>query len=371
MADTDFTPAELNSLPEGRTGRRFLVGRLLPVGLWFLANPWPGDQWPTQVFWTVCTTFSLFCWLSCFHETIHHTVCRSRKANIILGRIIGMVVLTPYTVYRESHIRHHAYLNRPGDWELWPYSDPSASRSFRMAFAWCDLLLGFITGPYIYGRTFFHKKSPIASPELRTAIHWEYLLSALFWGVTLGFVAWFNAWYGFLKIWIVPHALAGILQTGRKFTEHLGMQSFDPLMGTRTVIGENAWTRFCAQANFDIFVHGPHHRHPRLPHAELASKMHEYVRNTPEAGYPVFSTYARAVRAMLPALFRNPGVGLNAGGVLPRTAAVEKVIETFVSDICDVGHDGGIDEATDEPTIQFPVVQARGLADKGGSRFAA
>ncbi len=335
MSVTQFTPAELSALPEGRTGRRFLVARLLPVGLWFLANPWPGNQWPTHVFWTLVTTYSLFCWMSCLHETIHHTLCQGRNANVILGRILGMVVCTPYTVYRESHIRHHAYLNKPDDWELWPYSDPVASRPFRMVFAWCDLVFGFVTAPYIYGRIFFHKNSPITSSELRAAIQKEYLLSVAFWGTVLGLVAWFHIWHWFLTIWLVPHALAGILQTGRKFTEHLGMKSFDPLLGTRTVIGKNAWTRFCTQANFDIFVHGPHHRHPRLPHAELARKMQDYVQKAPETHYPVYSTYAKAVWAMLPALFFNPGVGLNAGGVLPGEKSTEPVVENFVSDICE------------------------------------
>jgi fatty acid desaturase len=334
MSVTQFTPAELSALPEGRTGWRFVVARLLPVGLWFLANPWPGNQWPTLLFWTLMTAYSLFCWTSWFHETIHHTLCRSRTANIFLGRIMGIVVFTPYTVYRESHIRHHAYLNSPGDWELWPYSDPNASRPFRMAFAWCDLLLGLLTGPYIYGRIFFCKDSPITSRELRMAIRREYLLSVVFWGATFGLVAWFNVWHGFLVVWLVPHALAGALQTGRKFTEHLGMTSFDPLMGTRTVIGDNLWTRFCTMVNFDIFVHGPHHRHPRLPHAELAGKMHHYVQGAPQTRYPVFSTYSRAVRAMLPALLFNPGVGLNAGGVLPETGSIEPVVADFVSDVC-------------------------------------
>jgi fatty acid desaturase len=337
MSVTHFTPEELEALPEGRSGRRFFVARLLPVGLWFLANPWPVDRWPVQAFWTLLTTFSLLSWTSCFHETIHQTLCRGRKANILIGRIIGMVVFIPYTVYRETHIRHHAYLNRPDDWELWPYSDPAASRPFRFFFAWCDLLLGFVTAPYMYGRIFFHKNSPVAAPEVRSAIVREYFLSVLFWGATLGLVAWFNAWHGLLVVWLIPYGLAGILQTGRKFTEHLGMQSYDPLLGTRTVIAENAWTRFCTQANFDIFIHGPHHRHPRLPHAKLAQKMHDYVQESPETRYPVFSTYARAVRAMLPALFFNPGVGLNAGGVIPQEKALAPVADDFVADVCEPG----------------------------------
>jgi|SRR5579872_2690206 len=335
MSATPFTAEELNALPEGKTGRRFLVTRLLPVGLWFLANPWPGHQWPTQLFWTLVTAYSLFCWLSCFHETAHHTLYRSLKANIIIGRILGMVMFTPYTVYRESHIRHHAYLNKPHDWELWPYCDPAASRPFRIVFAWCDLLLGFMTAPYVYGRIYFSAKSPIVSPELRIAIRNEYLLSAAFWGIIVGLVAWFNVWHGFLTIWVLPHWVAGVLQTGRKFTEHLGMKSFDPLLGTRTVIGETAWTRFCTKANFDIFIHGPHHRHPRMPHAELASKMHDYIQKSPETHYPVYATYTRAATAMLPALLTNPGVGINAGGVLP-AEAIEPVVDNFASDVCKV-----------------------------------
>jgi fatty acid desaturase len=338
MSVTCFTPEELRAIPEGRTGPEFVVARLLPVGLWFLANPWPGNHWLTQLFWTLVTTYSLFCWMSFFHETVHQTLCRSQTTNIILGRIVGMIVFTPYAVYRESHIRHHAYMNRPCDWELWPYCDPAASRPFRIAFAWCDLLLGFITAPYVYGRIFFEKNSPITSPSLRADVRREYLLSVLFWGITLGLVACFDVWHGFVFIWLVPHGLAGFLQTGRKFTEHLGMTSFDPLLGTRTVIGENAWTRFCTLVNFDIFVHGPHHRHPKLPHDELAGKMHDYIEKTPGTIYPVFSTYAKAIGDMLPALFFNPGVGLNAAGVLQDDEANDPpVVENFVSDICESG----------------------------------
>ena len=335
MSATAFTQAELAALPEGRTGRRFLAGRLFPVGMWFLAHPWPAAHWSVQLFWTVLTGYCLFCWTSCFHETVHHTLCRSQKTNIVFGRLLGMVMCTPYTAYRETHIRHHAYLNRPNDWELWPYTDPHASRLFRIVFAWCDLLLGSITAPYIYGRIFFHRNSPLTAPAQRAAVRMEYLLSLLVWGMTLGLVAWFDAWHGLVTTFLVPYALAGMLQTGRKFTEHLGMQSFDPLLGTRTVIGQNAWTRLCTEVNFDIFIHGPHHRHPRMAHRELASKMHEYEQQHPETPYPVYSTYTRAIRAMLPFLLFNPGSGLNAGGNLAEPTSDSPPAEDFVSDVCE------------------------------------
>ena len=100
-------------------------------------------------------------------------------------------MLVPYTAYRETHIRHHAYLNKPNDWELWPYSDPQAPRWFRKIFVWCDLLLGFATAPIVYGRIYFHKDSPL-KPEQRRAIRWEYFGMACFWAAILGVVAYYN-----------------------------------------------------------------------------------------------------------------------------------------------------------------------------------
>ena len=46
--------------------------------------------------------------------------------------------------------------------------------------------------------------------------------------------------------------IAGVLQTMRKLTEHLGMASYDPPLGTRAVIGQNWLTRLGSFMNFDI-----------------------------------------------------------------------------------------------------------------------
>ena len=67
------------------------------------------------------------------------------------GRVIGTMIGVPYSIYRESHIRHHAYLNKPYDWELWPYSDPKASLWFRRVFVWFDLFLGMLGAMATYG----------------------------------------------------------------------------------------------------------------------------------------------------------------------------------------------------------------------------
>ena len=289
-------------------------GALLPfVGVYCLAVEFPRATWEWQLFWTLWTAYFLFCWTSLFHETVHQTLPRPVWYNVLLGRIIGTLIFLPYNVYRESHIRHHAYLNRPNDWELWPYSDPNRSVAFRRVFAWVDLFCGCVTAPYVYGRTYFHPNSPIKQPEVLRAIRREYWIIVLFWASITALITWTDTWMGFFRSWVAPYVLAGMLQVGRKFTEHLGMASFDPLLGTRTVISQNLLTRFASYLNFEIFIHGPHHRYPRVNHQQLRSRMNEHLQKEPALGIPCYSSYLSAVAAMLPTLFVNPGVGLNAG----------------------------------------------------------
>ena len=83
--------------------------------------------------------------------------------------------------------------------------------------------------------------------------------------------------------------------------------------------------------NFDIFVHGPHHRHPKVAHNQLHAKMREYKETTQEE-FPIFATYRKAAAAMLPFLFRNPGVGMNAGAAHP-DAEKQQDVQNFVADV--------------------------------------
>lgn len=339
MSVTAFTEEELEALERKWTLPRFVFFPAGLIGLWCIAHPWPVDHWAVVVAWQFYTAYILFCWTSCFHETAHQTLTGSPWVSIWLGRALGCVMGTPYTAYRESHIRHHAYLNKPSDWELWPYSDPNASLAFRRIFVWIDLLFGALTAPYIYGRIFFHRDSPIKSPQLRRQIMFEYAAAAIFWAIVLGTVAWFGAWVEFLKVWVVPHLLAGMYQNGRKFTEHLGMSSYDPLLGTRTVMGGNLITRACTYMNFDIFIHGPHHRHPRIAHNQLETKMQEYLAGNPDRNFPIFTSYWQAIRQMVPWMFRNPGVGVNVGAPYPDGSRERQVLNFQADTTRDVAED--------------------------------
>lgn len=310
---------------------RFAFG---PVGAVAIAGLWTG--WPTAhpamvCTWVLLASYAMFCWTSCFHEAVHHTLGGSKTFSILVGRFIGTMIFVPFHVYRDSHIRHHAYLNKAADWELWPYSDPNASLWFRRIFCWLEIPFGFFTSPYVYSRLYFHPDSQMKDPVVRRAVRNEYIAIVLVWSSIFAAVTWFQVWPQFLLAWVLPHWVASVYQTFRKYSEHLGMSSYDPLLGTRTVIGDSLITRLCTYLNFDIFVHGPHHRHPRFRHDALCERMKEYQETHKELQYPVFKSYRAALIDLAPAILFNPGVGVNAGAPQP---AAEKN-----HDISDFGED--------------------------------
>jgi len=63
--------------------------------------------------------------------------------------------------------------------------------------------------------------------------------------------------------------------------------------------------------------------------------MREYAEAEPELRYPMFHTCREATWDMLPFLFKNPGVGMNAGAAPPgedKTNAANFVVEEVLAD---------------------------------------
>jgi len=293
---------------------RFLLFPILAVALYppFVMG-WGGDGWFVRSVWVIFLTFCWFCLGGSFHESVHQTLFKHSFLNVIFGRFLGILILIPYSVYRETHRRHHVALNTVGDYELWPYSDPRASLTFRRAFVWIDLVGGVFTAPYIYGRIYF-LRDPRLSPEVRRTIFLEYVSILVAWlafGIVL--VAWTSQigfdWRQFDPVWLLPLILSPMVNTGRKFVEHLGLVSVDPIRGTRTVVASNPLTRITSYFNFDIAVHGAHHRSPKTRHNELTSRMLAYQQEHPELAILLFGSYLAAIVDMAPCLWRCPSTG--------------------------------------------------------------
>jgi fatty acid desaturase len=294
---------------------RFLLFPALAIVLYvpFVAG-WGGEHWLVQTVWVVGLTYCWFCVGGSFHEAAHQTLFRSPTLNAWVGRLLGLMIGIPYTAYRETHRRHHAYLNTPDDYELWPYCDHDRSLAFRRAFVWLDLIGGIVTAPYIYGRIFF-SRDPHLSDKVRRTILVEYVTMALIWCTAVAgllYLASHNQydWRDFNVVWLLPLILSPVVNTARKFVEHLGMTSTDPMQGTRTIAGGGFVTRLLSYFNFDIAIHGPHHRYPKAHHYELAPKLDQYQKSAPEQSLPVFPSYMAAMVDVLPDLWNNPATGV-------------------------------------------------------------
>ena len=338
MSKTEFSAAEFQALGEGDGAlwpRFLLFPAVAVVGYVAFVMGLGGDSLGVKLAWSVFLGFCWFCVAGSYHEAVHQTMGRWKEANIWFGRVIGTLLGIPYSAYRETHIRHHAYLNTKDDFELWPYSKPTMSLAFRRAFVVFDILGAVIANPIVYGRIYWVKKSPL-SPQAKATIRNEYIAMAVFWGSVLASLVTLTVmgmldWNRFDPLWLLPMPVAAAFNGFRKFTEHLGMASTDPILGTRTVIGKGWITRLCSYFNFELFVHGPHHRFPKAPHFELEAKLKEYCQKHPEAVVPLYSSYLAAVWDMLPWLWRNPGVGVNVGG--ENQYHTVPGVENFVSEV--------------------------------------
>lgn len=262
-------------------------------------------------------TYCWFCIGGLSHEIVHQNLNISKSLSVFIARAIGTVLGIPYTVYREVHMRHHAYLNTPLDWEMWPYGDPDVSLRFRRVFVWFDIVFAVVATPIIWGRICFASNSP-ATPELRRVMRWEYLAVFLFWGSVIGTCVWVHRTGRFefrpeQCIYALPPLLATVVNGFRKMMDHVGTSSFDPLHGTRTIVGKTFVTRALSFFNFDLAVHGPHHRYPKLNHSQLTARMAEITAAHPEEHYRVYPSFLAALLDTIKTIIRNPGVGLNAG----------------------------------------------------------
>jgi len=70
---------------------------------------WPGLSWPARIGWLAAYGFSVGWNLnSIAHNFIHNPFFRSERANRLMSLVITLALLSPQTLYRYIHLKHHA-----------------------------------------------------------------------------------------------------------------------------------------------------------------------------------------------------------------------------------------------------------------------
>jgi omega-6 fatty acid desaturase (delta-12 desaturase) len=99
-----------------------LCNSLIPyLVLWYLMYlSLSYSYWITLALSVVASGFLLRCFII-FHDCTHGAFFKSRKANDVVGIILGLLSFTPYYEWRHRHALHHATtsdLDRRGWWDI-------------------------------------------------------------------------------------------------------------------------------------------------------------------------------------------------------------------------------------------------------------
>jgi omega-6 fatty acid desaturase (delta-12 desaturase) len=147
-----------------------------------------------------------------FHDCAHGSLLPSRKANVRVGAVLGLFVLTPYARWKHEHAVHHATsgdLDRRGvgdvytltvsEYNAMPFKSRLAYRLFRNPLIMFGIgpIFAMIIGPRIIGKD--------ARPRMRNSVlYTDAALTAIF---VLMFV--FLGWKFVAAAWAPGALLAG------------------------------------------------------------------------------------------------------------------------------------------------------------------
>ncbi|QEU96539.1 fatty acid desaturase [Streptomyces kanamyceticus] len=232
------------------------------------------------------------------HETLHGLAYRSRRANRVVGVLLGLPMLISYTAYRVAHMRHHRDLGTPGNREFFDYGDQygkgeGGSRigtaltwfaRFTMAYHYWQFGVG--VGKALRGSR-FDGESAVNTRRIRA----EHLLavSALVVGAVLSVVF---ASPAALWLWLLPMVVvAAPMHALIELPEHFRCETLDrsPFANTRTIKSNWLLTWYTNGNNF----HVEHHLMPNLP-IERLPDLHVEVRESLRHYHPGYFAYFRS-----------------------------------------------------------------------------
>jgi fatty acid desaturase len=245
--------------------------------------------------------------LIAFHEAAHGSLRGNKLWNEFDGVLVGMISVTPFTLYRALHQKHHVNLASTKDLELWPFVDPQQPLWWRRLAAFLELNFGFFYTPFLFWRVFLQRPSPVTNRAVRRRIWIETVGMLVFWGTLLGVVAWFNLWVWFLVLYFIPAFIAGNMQSWRKYIEHVGLSGHSGPSATRSIIGQSFAGKIVSISLLHQPLHGVHHVKSSIPFFELPDNKH-LIEPEEEEDIVPFPNYRSAFVHLLRSL-RDPRVG--------------------------------------------------------------
>ena len=158
-----------------------------------------------------------------FHDCAHGSLLPSRRANRVLGTILGLLVLSPFTRWRHDHAVHHATagdLDRRGVGDIvtltvaeyqarsWPGRLGYRLTRNPLVMFGLGPIFAMIIGPRIVAKN--------ARPRMRNSVlATDAMLAAL-----LAAAVWLIGWQDFLIVWAPAAMLAGAAGIWLFYVQH-------------------------------------------------------------------------------------------------------------------------------------------------------
>ncbi len=262
-----------------------LAGTLAPAYLAHITDP----IWLKCLLWLISGVFiNGFVQLS--HETWHHNLFASRRANVIMGHVLGWFVGISYEPMRHDHLMHHKHNRTARDPDAYNAGTPGpATFTLFYAVALLGLPLAIL---------FFNVFYPLLHMDpARRARHWRHLAAY----VALHLVVWSAIWAAdglalARDLWLLPLLFASPLNGLKSIADHhANVWEGDRYHTATTVRSNRALTYLWSGLNY----HLDHHLYPRVPGYNLP-RIHAAHRALLEAqGAPVFDSYLKVWRDAL------------------------------------------------------------------------
>lgn len=239
-----------------------------------------------------------------FHDCTHGSYLRSKRANMWLGRAVGLLVFSPFASWRHEHMVHHATagdLDRRGggdvatmtvaEYQALAWRERLAYRLFRNPFVMFGLgpIFALVVEPRLLSRS--------ARPRIqRSVISTNLALAAL-----VGALCWLMGWREYLLVQAPTVMLAGAAGIWLFYVQHqfenVYWENGERWSYADAALRGSSYLRLPKALQFftgNIGLHHVHHMNTRIPNYNLQRAHDE---NQIFHGVPTLSC-ANGIRAV-------------------------------------------------------------------------
>jgi omega-6 fatty acid desaturase (delta-12 desaturase) len=252
-----------------------LMARAMSVGYWLvLALAIPTAAMQVRLF-------------TLFHEATHYSLFTGRRANQVVGVVLGLPCFTPYFQWGRRHALHHATsgnLDRRGWWEIPTLTTreyEQAGRGARLSYRLTRGPLLFSVIPFAFFAVVQRFGVPGARRRERVGV---WATDAALVGIVVGAI-WLFGPGAFLGIWLPVAALAAIGGFWLFYVQHQFEKAYwvfdDEWSFVDAALRGSSYLQLPVALEWltlSIGYHHIHHLNPRIPNYRLA----EAHRDNPE-----------------------------------------------------------------------------------------